>query len=328
MSIRYRFRPSGWTPDVPVTRQISGTSAGSSSDSVATTLSESISGTSAGTSSDSGTPQAVGGIGTWRGNEPDGYTARLVDDHDDENGPMNYQNSPSNPDLGTYSISHPAGEVGVDGHGADGVFRIHMEDGFPNRFDVANAYGFASGSAIEWYVAFTVWFPSDWKCHTNEQKHLMFFWDNGHKALMIKFRPVDPSSATPDSDMWVVYQTYRPDGTKIEVGPGGVINPYSSAEPGPGYNYDPTIISRGEWHQIELQIVANTENSDHDFRLWLDGQLGIEETGVATDTNHGPQLGHVLNECKYTNTWGGGGGDAVQTQSMDIGHTYISGADA
>lgn len=45
----------------------------------------------------------------------------------------------------------------------------------------------------------------------------------------------------------------------------------------------PTTISRGEWHALEMQAIVDGTNSE--ARLWFDGNLEIEQTGIDLGTN-------------------------------------------
>lgn len=234
----------------------------------------------------------------FRRNEPAGYVVLTEDGHGEDSG-WSYQDQ-----AGTYEIARPPGEPDVGDRGAEGVFRTIYPGGMTDGLDAANAWRTISADSVEaFYWAYTVRLSEDWENNDNLTKHALWFWGSqigGHLDF------ISGADGTGPIHLGI---TMKSPSVVVRLEP----DDRAAAR-----------VSRGVWHQIELQVVADTATGRKDFRVWLDGELVLEELGVPFD-DEGPHLGDYVSEFKYANTYGGGGQDVPHRQLVEIGHTYISG---
>lgn len=245
------------------------------------------------------------GIGVWRGNEPAGYEEITSDDHDNENGEWSYQNG-----SGTWEIASQPTEPDVDGHGADGVYRTNFPGGMTDGSDAANAFetglDLPGGDIVGFYWAYTFRLQEGWLNNTNLVKHAFWFWGD-HAGGWTGIRSTDGDA---DGPLHLMLRMKEPTTEWHTFQP----SPLSAGQ-----------LIRGQWHQVEFQVVGNKSNSNKTIRIWLDGTLIVEAIDYPDATEEGPHQGDYLIQSQYANTYGGGGSDVPQDQYIDVGHTYISG---
>lgn len=246
-------------------------------------------------------------IGTWRGNEPAGYTELTSDDHDnnDDVDGWDYWNQSSE-----YQLVNVGDEPGVDGHGQDGVYRAiypaGTSDGQGDKSNAGDSSG-GWGDMVEMYWAYTIKLSANWKNNPNLVKHALWFWgDHIGGWLGLKTDGSDP-----EGDIHVMIRMKEPNTGHHTFNP----SPKSL-----GY------ITRDEWHQIEFQVIGNTSNANKSFRIWVNGEMVLEELDYSGATEEGPHQGDFINSIKYANTYGGGGGGYTvpEEQHIDVGHSYMS----
>lgn len=155
------------------------------------------------------------------------------------------------------------------------------------------------------YVSFWVRFSSNWRGHPSGMNKIMHFWIGGTNKVVFK-----------------------------AMGSGS--NPMLASFHLQGINNVPSSINltsttsnlgemkRGQWHQVEIIVRANTgNNKDGTVQWWLDGNLiGNFQNNLGFVTS---PMGHSFTEVSWSPTWGGVGGTVTTAQDMQVDHVYISG---
>ncbi|HEY0930070.1 MAG TPA: Ig-like domain-containing protein [Gemmatimonas sp.] len=110
---------------------------------------------------------------------------------------------------------------------------------------------------------------------------------------------------------------------------GGLFQPMLGLQSTFGYgtpsgpnHYTPSPLSKGDWHELEVLVEANTPGQyNGKYRMWVDGQLLVTRTDVGYFA-----AGQVVKfeEMYFNPTYGGGYNPVPADQSIDIDHWYMS----
>ena len=151
----------------------------------------------------------------------------------------------------------------------------------------------------EVYVASFVRYDEDFIFHTNEIKTQLFL---SCGIVVIGPHRENSDENQPGISVWTQRQPFFTG----ETHPGRKTLPHN-VQTAP--NYTP-----GEWMKVEAYFNANTNTA----RLWIDDVLVTDRNDVVFEP------GCTFENFQNVGTWGGGGSNVPQSQSISIANTYIS----
>jgi hypothetical protein len=183
-------------------------------------------------------------------------------------------------------VTFPAGTAG----GAD----------YPNAFLAGNAFS-SSGNKSRLYIRLRFRISSNWTDNGNTGTKFFFFnqqQGNNHYVNL-----TEGGQLRPAVNMQSSFGFGTPSGPNHFV-----------AQP----------LTKGEWHELEILIVANTPGAyNGQLRMWVDGAL----MQSANDMGYFAAGTTPRFENMYFNpTYGGGRNPVPADQYVDIDHWYVSGA--
>jgi len=156
----------------------------------------------------------------------------------------------------------------------------------------------------ELYVSFWIKFSTNWNGHLSTCNKILNFWIGGNNRVVLKGQAAGSKPL------------------KINVKMQNVAMSPSA------FDLDPNqstlgILKRGQWHQVEFVVRANTANNfNGSMSWWVDGQAVANHNNLRFVVN---SQDHTWYQITWNPVWGGAGGVLDRNQDMQIDHMYISG---
>lgn len=158
------------------------------------------------------------------------------------------------------------------------------------------------GNHTSLYISAWLRLSSNWEGHRSGTSKIIHFWIGGRNRVILKAHGAGQRPLVARIALQAVNQT-----------------PVSrDLEPNRGRS----VMSRGQWHNIEVLLYSNTPGMpDGRIQWWLDGQLAGDYSGL----NLVPMRAeNFWNKVSWNPTWGGVGGFLQDEQTMDMDDMYIS----
>jgi polysaccharide lyase-like protein len=153
------------------------------------------------------------------------------------------------------------------------------------------------------YVSTWVKFSTNWQSHSSGVNKILHLWINGGNKLVIT-----AAGYVADGPL-----TAR---VSLQGIAGG-----GNAEGGVTGLYETNAqFVRGQWTKIEVIAVANTSGANGSVKLFINGALVVNVSGIAYVAGSG-----TWDLAMWSPTWGGTGDTVKATQHMYMDHIYLSG---